>query len=164
VNLTINSNSVKPENSQTSGGFRDFAKTAVRFRSILSFLQTSNRPTRSMHTEKQTVKSEFLQHTYCSKMIPANQQNSSKELLIVVLWMKSGSRHMIWSQSRKWVRYVHIIRNQINVVYSNVVKCRFGQQKSNINQWSTIESKTNKNNWLISHTYTLLWLMKQNVS
>ena len=72
-------------------------------------------------------------------MFPCNQQNSSKKFFIIVLWVKSRRRNMIWSQFRKMIGNVLIGWNKIDIVYSNIIKHGFSQQKTHINQWSTIK-------------------------
>jgi len=61
---------------------------------------------------------------------------------------------MIWSQLWKCICYVLILWDKVNIVYGDVIKCGFSQQKSDINQRSTIKPvKSNQHITSLQHLY-----------
>jgi len=60
-------------------------------------------------------------------MLLSYQQNSSQKVVIIVIWMKSRSRYMIWSKFWIMVCYVLVLGDKIDIMYSDVIKCGFSQ-------------------------------------
>ena len=73
------------------------------------------------------------------KLSSGHEEDPTNKRLVVVERMKFRRRHMQGASLRKTVLQLVVQREEVNVVHSNVVTLLTAQEKTNIQQRSTIK-------------------------